>query len=78
MLDLRNDHQAAAAKMEQMSTLKSAFGIRQEKEMGAAFDQELQEKKRLAEITRRESARKEEKRKIKEKKRKAESEALLK
>jgi len=41
MLDLRNDHQAAAAKIVQMSTLKNAFGIVKEKEMGAAFDQEL-------------------------------------
>ena len=61
-----------------MKTLKSAFGIVKEKEMGSAFDQELQERKRLDRMADKERIKKEEKRQKKEKKRKIEKEEILK
>ena len=75
--DLRNAHQAALAKQEQMAKLKGALKITQEQELGAAFDLELQERRRLERLAEKDRRRKEEKRAKKEAERKRAQEALM-
>ena len=65
-LDLRDKHQAALAKQRDMDQLKSALRISDRFEEGAAFDLELQERKREARLAEKDLKRKEAKRERKE------------
>ena len=55
-------HEQALAKENQMKKLKEAMNIGKSYEFGAAFDVELQERKRLDKLAERETLKKEEKR----------------
>ena len=60
-VDLKNSHQAALAKQKHMDKLKSALKIRNDFQDGAAFDIELQERKRKERLEEKERLKKEEK-----------------
>ena len=68
-MDLKDQHQAALVKQRQMDTLKSALRISENFEEGAAFDLELQERKREQKLAEKDLKRKEQKRLRKEAKR---------
>jgi len=68
-MDLRDQHQAAMAKLKQMDKLKSALNIRDDLEEGACFDMELQERKREVRLAEKDRKRKDQKRVRKEAKR---------
>ena len=72
----KDQHLAALARQRHIEKLKDALNISKSFEGGAAFDFELQEKKRLEKIAERDQKRKEEKRARKEAKRQQEREAL--
>ena len=72
----KDQHLAALAREKHIEKLKDALKIGKGFESGAAFDFELQEKKRLSQIAERDQKRKEEKRARKEAKRQKEREAL--
>ena len=61
-----------------MEKLKSALGIKENHEFGAAFDLELQENKRLERLSEKERVRKEKKKAKKEAQRQKEREELQK
>jgi len=58
-MDLRDKHQAAYAKQRDMDRLKSALRISDKFEDGAAFDLELQERKREKKLAEKDLKRKE-------------------
>jgi hypothetical protein len=66
MINAKESHQAAFAKELHMQKLKDALRIDSRHEFGAAFDLELQEKKRLDRLAESERIRKEKKKAKKE------------
>ena len=76
MINTKESHQAALAKEKHMEKLKSALGISEKHEFGAAFDLELQENKRLEKLAEMERIRKEKKKAKKEAKRAKEREEM--
>ena len=76
MINAKESHQAALAKEKHMQKLKDALRIDDRHEFGAAFDLELQEKKRLERLAESERLRKEKKKAKKEAKRLKEREEL--
>ena len=65
-VDLKNQHEAALAKQQHMDKLKDALRISKDFEPGAAFDFELQERKRMARLAEKDKRRKEEKQRAKQ------------
>ena len=78
MINAKESHQAAFAKELHMEKLRDALRIDSRHEFGAAFDLELQEKKRLDRLAESESVRKEKKKAKKEAKKVKEREELQK
>lgn len=76
LINAKESHQAALAKEKHMQKLKDALRIDDRHEFGAAFDLELQEKKRLDRLAESERIRKEKKKAKKEAKRAKEKEEL--
>lgn len=64
-----NMHEQAQAKENQMTKLKEAMGIGKNYEFGAAFDLELQERRRLDKLAEKDMRKKDEKRAKREQKR---------
>ena len=75
---MRDKHQAAMAKQKHMDRLKDALKISDEFKAGAAFDLELQERKREERLARKDLERKERKRQRKEEKRQRHREEIQK
>ena len=78
LINTKESHQAALAKEKHMEKLKSALGISDKHEFGAAFDLELQENKRLEKLAELDRIKKEKKKAKKEAKRQKEREELQK
>ena len=76
MINAKESHQAAYAKELHMQKLKDALRIDSRHEFGAAFDLELQEKKRLDRLAEGERVRKEKKKARKEAKKVEEREEM--
>ena len=67
-INFKNSHEAALAKQKHMEKLKKAMKIGDDFESGAAFDQELQDQRRLERIAEKDRKRKQEKQERKQKK----------
>ena len=76
LINAKESHQAALAKEKHMQKLKDALRIDEKHEFGAAFDLDLQERKRLEKLAESEKIRKEKKKAKKEAKRAQEREEL--